>query len=118
MGGVLERRPSYRTEKASYSWDLGINASYKCDQVFCDAVMDPTITLVNPSTPITLVFTKNSTTNTGIALKGSESRILYSLSSVALTCSKTTIADSAGTVAVINKRDILPSIISFPSRDG
>ncbi|KAF4604384.1 hypothetical protein EYR40_001562 [Pleurotus pulmonarius] len=80
--------------------------------------MDSTITLVNPSTPVVLVFTKNSTTNTGIALKGSESRILYSVSSDALTCSKTTIADSAGTVAVINKRDILPSTVSFPRRDA
>ncbi|KAG9225705.1 hypothetical protein CCMSSC00406_0007562 [Pleurotus cornucopiae] len=80
--------------------------------------MDSTITLVNPSTPVTLVFTKNSTTNTGIALKGPESRILYSVSSDALTCSKTTIADSTGTVAIINKRDILPSTVSFPSRDG
>ncbi|KAF9494381.1 hypothetical protein BDN71DRAFT_1496464 [Pleurotus eryngii] len=27
-------------------------------------------------------------------------------------------ADSAGTVAVINKRDILPGTVSFPGRDG
>ncbi|KAL4258951.1 DUF6593 domain-containing protein [Pleurotus pulmonarius] len=120
MEKVLERRSRYRTEKDSYSWNLGTNANYKCDQVFCDAVMDSTITLVNPSTstPVVLVFTKNSTTNTRIALKGFESRTLYSVSSDALTCSKTTIADSAGTVAVINKRDILPSTVSFPRRDA